>query len=121
MVWLDLQDKYGQTLYFDIRRVERRRQGGRWQSSLSGICGNGVFELSVKIDPAGCGRVHLPHLLARDGEAAQLLAAVDRSALEDSLLAAARLHVGTTSVWHPWHNSRQAGVVETPPFWQRLS
>lgn len=120
MVWLDVQDNYGQTLYFDIRRVERQRQGGRWQPSLSGICGNGVFELSVKVEPAGCGRVHWPLALAPDGAAAQLLAAVDRSALEESLLAAARLHAGAASVWHPWHGNRQAGVAEQAPNWQRL-
>jgi hypothetical protein len=121
MVWLDVQDVYGQTLYFDIRRVERQRQGGRWQPSLSGICGNGIFELSVKVEPAGNGRVHLPMGLARDGEAAQLLNAVDRNALEESLLAAARVHTGSASVWHPWHGSRQTGVAEAAPIWQHMS
>jgi len=119
MVWLDLQDVYGQGLYFDIRRVVRQRQGGRWRTALSGICGNGVFELPVSVEPGGCGCVHLPEPQAYSSEAAQLLDAVDRDALEASLLAAARCHAAPTATVHPWHDQRGV-VAETAPQWRKV-
>lgn len=119
MVWLDLQDDYGQGLYFDIRRVVRQRHGGRWQTALSGICGNGVFELPVSVEPGGRGCVHLPEPHSHSSEAAQLLDAVDHDALVASLLAAARRHTAPTAAIHPWHDQR-AGVAETAPQWRKV-
>jgi len=118
MVWLDLQDVYGQGLYFDIRRVVRQRQGGRWQTALSGICGNGVFELPVSVEPGGRGCVHLPESYPCHSETAQLLAAVDRDALEASLLAAARRHTAPATKVHPWHDQRSV-VAESAPQWRK--
>lgn len=117
MVWLDLQDVYGQGLYFDIRRVMRQRQGGRWQTTLSGICGNGVFELPVSVEPGGRGSVHLPEPHSYHSEAAQLLNAVDCDALEASLLAAARRHTAPKTTVHPWHDQRSF-VAESAPQWR---
>jgi len=117
MVWLDVQDDYGQGLYFDIRRVVRQRQSGRWQTAMSGICGNGVFEFFVRVEPGGGGCVHLPQPGSRHSEAAQLLDAVDRDALEASLLAAARRHSAPTTAVHPWHDQRGEVVAEPAPKW----
>ena len=57
MIWLDAIDSQGNALYFAIHHVERQRCGRRWQRLVNGVCGNGLVETDVLVEP-DAGKPH---------------------------------------------------------------
>jgi len=50
MIWLQMEEENGRTLYLDIHRVEQRQQGERLCYSVVGMLGNGLEEGEVLIE-----------------------------------------------------------------------
>ena len=126
MVWLDAIDSQGNALYFDIHHVERRRRGRRWRHAVNGICGNGLVEIDVLVEPDAGGIVTFADLSANGHGDISLLSNVDRFGLESELLLAAESHCNqryapkSISRLFQSHYEQQAGrIAETGPVWQR--
>lgn len=122
MVWLDICDEQGNAIYFDIHHVERSRRGRRWQHSVNGTCGNGLFEMEVLVEPSGAGEVTFVDLSGGAASRCHLLAGVEIGCLESGLIDAARIHCGlpvcvdaTTSPHPPRPRGWQ--VNEEAPVW----
>lgn len=127
MVWLDAIDSQGNALYFDIHHVERQRRGRRWRHTVNGICGNGLIEVDVLVEPDAGGTVTFADLSATGHADISLLASVDRYCLESELLLAAESHCNQRYAPKPHsrlfstHYEQQAGrIVETGPIWQQV-
>ena len=127
MVWLDAIDAQGNALYFDIHHVERQRRGRRWRHAVNGICGNGLIEIDVLVEPDAGGIVTFADLSACGNADNSLLAAVDRYNLESELLLAAESHCNSRFAPKPVsrlfksHYEQQAGrIAETGPTWQQV-
>src|SRR6056297_1837782 len=94
MVWLDICDEQGNAIYLDVHRVERKRVDRRWRHAVSGICGNGLFEVEVLVEPGGEGEVTYLDLGERSSFGRQLMNGIDARCLETGLIDAARRHCG---------------------------
>lgn len=127
MVWLDISDEFGNAIYFDIHHVVRQRSGRRWRHSVNGVCGNGLFEIEVLVEPAEQGEVTYLDLSAGAFAGKQLLSGIDSLNLESGLIDAARKHCGllltSTSSPQPYpHPFASDGpqTNETGPVWQEV-
>jgi hypothetical protein len=89
MVWLDICDEQGNSVYFDIHHVERRRIGRRWRHAVHGVCGNGLFEIEVLVEPGDRSEVTFVDLSAGAAAGLQLLGGIDFPSLETGLIDAA--------------------------------
>jgi len=94
MIWLDICDEQGNAIYFDIHHVEKRRVQRRWRHSVSGTCGNGLFEVEVLVEPGNEGEVTFVDLSRGTGLHSRLLAGIDAASLQTGLLDAASRHCG---------------------------
>lgn len=128
MVWLDICDEQGNAIYFDIHHVERRRIERRWRHSVSGICGNGVFEVEVLVEPGREGEVTFVDLSAGPTMNDRFIDRVDATSLEVGLLEAASLHCGLgrnsgkQSDLYPHQGRLKAAQVnEAGPIWNSVS
>lgn len=127
MVWLDVIDSQGNALYFDIHHVERQRRGRRWRYSVNGICGNGLDEIDVLVEPDAGGGITFADLSVNGNADFSLLTTVDRGCLESELLLAAESHCNQRYAPKPisrlfqTHCEQQAGrIAETGPIWQQV-
>ena len=125
MIWLDICDEQGNAIYFDIHHVEKRRVKRRWRHSVSGICGNGLFEVEVLVEPGSEGEVTFVDLSRGMGLHSRLLSVVDATSLQTGLLEAASRHCGlpmtyeSTARTYP-HYSRSfvSHMHEPEPAWE---
>ena len=127
MVWLDAIDSQGNALYFDIHHVERQRRNRRWRYSVNGICGNGLIEVDVLVEPDAGGVVTFADLSVKDGVGSSLLASVERSGLESELLLAAELHCSqrftpkpTSRLFQSNYDHQPGRIAEQGPVWQQV-
>lgn len=127
MIWLDAIDSQGNALYFDIHHVDRKRRGRRWRHAVNGICGNGLVEIDVLVEPDAEGAVTFADLSANGTSDLSLLDDVDLYALESELLLAAESHCSqryapkpvSRLFQHQYEN--QAGhVSEAGPIWRQV-
>lgn len=122
MVWLDICDDLGNAIYFDVHHVERKRVERRWRHAVTGICGNGLHEVEVLVEPAGRGEVTFfdlsPGAKSLDG----LLGSVNTSCLESSLVIAAMRHCegnGRVATANPHPGAvPQFHAFESAPIWR---
>ncbi|PLY03620.1 MAG: hypothetical protein C0623_00975 [Desulfuromonas sp.] len=123
MIWLDICDDQGNALYFDMHHVERRRVGRRWQYAVSGICGNGLFEVSVLVEPNEEGEVTYIDLSAGSSCGRQLLSRLDSTQLEYELLDIAHQQcdsgVSGGKEQPHWFRASAPTVCEENPLWSR--
>lgn len=122
MVWLDICDEQGNTFYFDVHHVERKRVARRWRHAVSGICGNGLLEMSVLVELGGQGEVTYVDFIPESDSDRQLLSGLHVEMLDEELLAIARQQCGLDEpVLHrnP-HTGRSAlhCACEEGPVWQ---
>ena len=127
MIWLDAIDSQGNALYFAIHHVDRQRRGRRWQHLVNGVCGNGLVETDVMVEPDAGGAVTFADLSVGGGSDISLLSGVDRFELEAELLLAAESHCNQRYVPKPVSRLFQAQyeyqsgrVAETGPVWQQV-
>ena len=127
MIWLDAIDSQGNALYFSIHHVERQRRGRSWQHSVNGVCGNGLVETDVLVEPDAGGIVTFADLSIGGGADISLLATVNRSDLEFELLMVAESHCHKRYTPKPVsrmfqaHYEHQPGrIAETGPVWQQV-
>lgn len=128
MVWLDICDEQGNAIYFDIHHVERRRIERRWRHAVSGICGNGVFEVEVLVEPGREGEVTFVDLSVDPAMNGRFIDRVDSSSLQTGLLEAASLHcglarnlVGQGDISPHYGRIKAAQVSEPTPIWSSVS
>jgi hypothetical protein len=128
MVWLDICDEQGNAIYFDIHHVERRRIERRWRHSVSGICGNGIFEVEVLVEPGREGAVTFVDLSVGPTMNDRFIDRVDTNSLEVGLLEAASMHCGLVrgsgnkGDIYPHHGRiMSAQVNEAGPIWSSVS
>lgn len=124
MVWLDTIDAQGNALYFDIHHVERQRRGRRWKHSVNGVCGNGLVEIDVLVEPDADGNITFADLSVGGGADLPLLATVDRSGLESELLLAAESFCNQryapkpdSRLFQPHYEQQPGRIAETGPVW----
>ena len=125
MVWLDICDDSGNTLYLDVHHVSRRRVGRRWQHAVSGICGNGLAEVSVLIEPGVSADVTYVDFSTGSCSRHQLLSGVDAVLLDSELIAAAQQYCGLANAsagtnYRSPHALKESPlyVNESRPVWQ---
>lgn len=94
MVWLDICDEQGNAIYFDIHHVERKRIGRQWRHAVNGVCGNGLYEMEVLVEPGEKSEVTYVDLSAGADYRNRLLAGIDSCSLESGLIDAAMVHCG---------------------------
>ena len=126
MIWLDAIDSQGNALYFDIHHVERQRRGRRWKHAVNGVCGNGLVEIDVLVEPDAGGVITFADLSAAGGADLPLLATVDRRALEAELLLAAEAHCNqryapkpVSRLFQLRYEQRPGRIAEAGPVWQQ--
>lgn len=126
MVWLDAIDSQGNALYFAIHHVERQRRGRRWQHFVNGVCGNGLVETDVLVEPDRGGIVTFADLSVGGGSDHSLLSTVNRSDLESELLLVAESHCSqhyapkpVSRLFQTQYEHQPGRVVETGPVWQQ--
>ena len=127
MVWLDAIDSQGNALYFDIHHVERRRRGRCWRHAVNGVCGNGLIEIDVLVEPDTDGTVTFADLSAGSDSDRSFLAIVDRCQLETELLLAAETHCSHRYAAKPvsrlsqYRCEQQLGyIAENSPIWRQV-
>lgn len=127
MIWLDAIDSQGNALYFSIHHVERQRSGRRWQHSVNGVCGNGLVETDVLVQPDAGGFVTFADLSIGGGGDISLLAKVNRTELESELLSVAESHCNrcyapkpASRLFQAHYECQPGRIVETGPVWQQV-
>jgi hypothetical protein len=127
MIWLDAIDSQGNALYFSIHHVERQRRGRLWQHSVNGVCGNGLIETDVLVQPDAGGAVTFADLSVGGGSDISLLSGVNRSELESELLFVAESHCHqryapkpVSRLFQPHFESQSGRVSEAGPVWQQV-
>lgn len=126
MIWLDAIDSQGNALYFSIHHVERQRRGRNWQHSVNGVCGNGLVETDVLVEPDAGGTVTFADLSIGGGADISLLATVNRSDLESELLLVAESHChqryapkSISRLFQQNYDHQTGRICETGPVWQQ--
>lgn len=127
MIWLDICDEQGNAIYFDIHHVEKRRVGRRWRHAVNGVCGNGLFEIEVLVEPGEWREVTFVDLSAGAVARNSLLNGIDPFTLESGLVDAATLHCTLKdysiqkleSYPHP-AQQMSLQVNEAGPLWQAV-
>lgn len=127
MIWLDAIDSEGNALYFAIHHVERQRRGRRWLHLVNGVCGNGLVETDVLVEPDAGGAVTFADLSVAGGSDISLLSGVDRCELESELLLAAESHCNqryapkpVSRLFQTQYEYQSGRVAETGPVWQQV-
>jgi hypothetical protein len=127
MIWLDAIDSHGNALYFSIHHVERQRRGRQWQHLVNGVCGNGLVETDVLVEPDAGGAVTFADLSVGGGSDILLLAGVDRCELEVELLMAAESHCNqryapkpVSRLFQTQYEYQSGRVAEAGPVWQQV-
>jgi hypothetical protein len=127
MIWLDAIDSHGNALYFAIHHVERQRRGRSWQYSVNGVCGNGLIETDVLVEPDAGGSVTFADLSIAGGSDISFLAEVNRSDLESELLMVAESHCNqryapkpVSRLFQAHYEHQPVRVAETGPVWHQV-
>lgn len=81
MIWLDICDENGRTLYLDIRSIEPRQHRNKMKFALSGVLGDGLDETDVLIEIGQQVEVIFVDEWLHSGRHSDLFSRVDRDAL----------------------------------------